>query len=226
MHCLILWTGSEKTDFMAFQLLRTLQKDDIPSAMELSVEANWNQTPEDWQMLIELEPRGCLAIEVENEIAATTTAIFYGHRLAWIGMVLTRMQFRGQGLARRLLTEAANAVRPDENRNCKTRRHRPGQTALRKIRISRGTTSRAVGGPGFYEGCRFSCASFRGGPDRRPRSIRCRPLCFAGETSAEEILRFTISHRTLSPERAGRNHISVPVYAMIRPRQRIATTRR
>jgi len=91
---------------MAFQQLRTLQKDDIPSAMELSVEANWNQTPEDWQMLIELEPRGCLAIEVENEIAATTTALFYGHRLAWIGMVLTRMQFRGQGLARRLLTEA------------------------------------------------------------------------------------------------------------------------
>jgi GNAT superfamily N-acetyltransferase len=89
----------------AAEQLRCLKIEDIPSAMELSMEANWNQTPEDWQMLIELAPEGCLAIEVEGEIAATTTALFYGQRLAWIGMVLTRMKFRGQGLARRLLTE-------------------------------------------------------------------------------------------------------------------------
>jgi GNAT superfamily N-acetyltransferase len=85
--------------------LRFLKIEDIPSAMELSVEANWNQTPEDWQMLIELAPQGCLAMGVEGEIAATTTVLCYGQRLAWIGMVLTRTKFRGQGLARRLLTE-------------------------------------------------------------------------------------------------------------------------
>jgi RimJ/RimL family protein N-acetyltransferase len=89
----------------ADEQLRFLIIEDIPSAMELSAEANWNQTPEDWQMLIELAPEGCLAIEVEGEIAATTTVLFYGQRLAWIGMVLTRMKFRGQGLARRLLAE-------------------------------------------------------------------------------------------------------------------------
>ena len=89
----------------AGEQLRFLKIEDIPSAMELSVEANWNQTPEDWQMLIELAPQGCLAIEVEGEIAATTTVLFYEQRLAWIGMVLTRVKFRGQGLARRLLTE-------------------------------------------------------------------------------------------------------------------------
>lgn len=86
--------------------LRLLTAEDIPSAMQLSVEANWNQTPDDWGMLIELAPQGCLAIEVDGEIAATTTLLGYGRQLAWIGMVLTRVRFRGRGLARRLLTEA------------------------------------------------------------------------------------------------------------------------
>ena len=85
---------------------RLLKMEDIPSAMELSVEANWNQTPDDWKMLIELAPEGCLAIAVDGEIAATTILLGYGQRLAWIGMVLTRVKFRGRGLARRLLTEA------------------------------------------------------------------------------------------------------------------------
>ena len=186
MHCLILWTGSEKTDFMAFQLLRTLQKDDIPSAMELSVEANWNQTPEDWQMLIELEPRGCLAIEVENEIAATTTAIFYGHRLAWIGMVLTRMQFRGQGLARRLLTEALTRCDRMKIETVKLDATDLGKPLYEKFGFRVEQRAERWAGPGSTKVALFSCASFRGGPDRRPRSIRCRPLCFAGETSAKK----------------------------------------
>ncbi len=85
---------------------RKLLLSDIPAAMELSAEAGWNQTAEDWRMLIGLSPKGCLAIEVEGVLAATTTLLCYGERLAWIGMVLTRVPYRGRGYARRLMTEA------------------------------------------------------------------------------------------------------------------------
>src|SRR6266704_1005113 len=87
-------------------VLRRLLASDIPAAMQLSEQAGWNQTTEDWRMLMDLAPEGCFAIEVDGELAATTTLICYGRRLAWIGMVLTSASYRGRGFARRLLTKA------------------------------------------------------------------------------------------------------------------------
>src|SRR5882724_870101 len=86
--------------------VRLLNAGDIPAAVQLSAEAGWNQTREDWQLLVDLAPEGCLATEVNGELAATTTLFCYGQRLAWIGMVLTKVPYRGHGLARGLLTEA------------------------------------------------------------------------------------------------------------------------
>lgn len=90
--------GSEK--------LRRLRADDIPAAAELSAQAAWNQTEEDWRTLLELSPDGCLAIEVDGHLAATTTLLCYGRRLAWIGMVLTKTKYQRCGFARRLMAHA------------------------------------------------------------------------------------------------------------------------
>ena len=89
-------------------IFRQLVVSDIPAAVGLSEQAGWNQTGDDWRLLIDLAPEGCLAIEIDGELAATTTLLCYGQRLAWIGMVLTKMSYRGRGLARRLLTQALN----------------------------------------------------------------------------------------------------------------------
>lgn len=91
---------------MSDGVLRTLKTSDIPAALELSAGAGWNQTADDWCMLVELAPEGCFAIEVEGELASTTTLLCYGTRLAWIGMVLTKNVFRGRGFAKRLLAHA------------------------------------------------------------------------------------------------------------------------
>jgi GNAT superfamily N-acetyltransferase len=85
--------------------LRMMLTRDIPEATQLSAEAGWNQTAKDWRTLIDLAPAGCLAIEAGGELAATATLLSYGKQLAWVGMVLTRVRFRGRGFARRLLTE-------------------------------------------------------------------------------------------------------------------------
>lgn len=86
--------------------LRVLSPDDIPAAMELSSGAGWNQTPADWATLIELAPQSCFAIEMDGMVAATTTLVFYDRQLAWLGMVLTRPEYRGRGFARHLLEHA------------------------------------------------------------------------------------------------------------------------
>lgn len=74
--------------------------------MRLKEAAGWNQTREDWELLLRLAPEGCFGLECDGTLAATTTAVCYGRELAWIGMVLTAPEFRGRGFARRLMEHA------------------------------------------------------------------------------------------------------------------------
>lgn len=74
--------------------------------MCLKQAAGWNQTEADWARLLDLQPDGCFAIEQNGALAATATALVYGADLAWIGMVLTAPEHRGQGFARMLMAEA------------------------------------------------------------------------------------------------------------------------
>lgn len=86
--------------------IRRLAPADILPAMYLSRAAGWNQVPDDWMRLLELEPEGCFGVEEDGRLAATTTAVCFGQRLAWIGMVLTDPAHRRQGHARRLMEHA------------------------------------------------------------------------------------------------------------------------
>lgn len=87
-------------------MIRVLTPADIPGAMRLKEAANWNQTAEDWRMVMHVEPQGCFGLECEGTLAATATAVRYGRELAWIGMVLTHPAMRGRGFARRLMEHA------------------------------------------------------------------------------------------------------------------------
>lgn len=86
-------------------ILRKLTAADVTGAQSLSTEAGWNQTADDWRMLIGLSPQGCIGIEIDGEIASSAVLTCYGAQLAWIGMVLTRIKYRGRGYAMRLLKE-------------------------------------------------------------------------------------------------------------------------
>jgi len=85
--------------------LRLLERDDIPQAWNLSRLAGWNQTPEDWQLLLELAPEGCFCVEWDRTVVSTATLIAYGNRLGFIGMVLTHPDYRRRGCARQLVME-------------------------------------------------------------------------------------------------------------------------
>jgi GNAT superfamily N-acetyltransferase len=83
--------------------VRPLRFADVAAAFELSAAAGWNQTADDWRMLLELAPRGCFGIDSDGKLVASTTLLPYGQRLAWIGMVLTHPSYRHRGFARTLL---------------------------------------------------------------------------------------------------------------------------
>ena len=80
--------------------------DDIPAGMRLKETANWNQTAQDWENVLAIEPQGCWVYESEGNIVGSTTAVAYGEDLAWIGMVLVLPEYRGRGIARALMEHA------------------------------------------------------------------------------------------------------------------------
>lgn len=84
--------------------IRSLQTRDIDDAFELSSLAGWNQTRDDWRLLLE-SAEVCLAVEADGRLASTATLICYGTKLAWVGMVLTHPDFRRRGFARTLMNE-------------------------------------------------------------------------------------------------------------------------
>ncbi len=86
--------------------LRLLRREDLADLMRLKESAGWNQTAQDWERLLELEPEGGFGMERDGVLVATATALAYGQDLAWIGMVLTLPEHRGHGYAGRLMERA------------------------------------------------------------------------------------------------------------------------
>ena len=80
-----------------------MQSSDIGGAMELSNTEGWNQTENDWRLLIEGDRNICIVAEWEKKIIGTTTGINYSNQTAWIGMVLVNKEYRGQGISKSLL---------------------------------------------------------------------------------------------------------------------------
>ncbi len=92
--------------------IRRLCPTDIPEAMRLKDIAGWNQTERDWEVLLDMNPDGCVAAVHNGLVVGTTTATRYGDALAWIGMVLVDPDYRRLGIAARLLDACLEKLDP------------------------------------------------------------------------------------------------------------------
>ncbi len=84
--------------------IRKLKKQDIPDAMRLVYAEGWNQTENDWQILVGGARNVCFAAETECKLVGTATAMNYNNVTAWIGMVLVDREYRGRGISKILLS--------------------------------------------------------------------------------------------------------------------------
>ena len=83
--------------------IRRLVSEDIPAAMGLVFAEGWNQTKNDWQLLINNPQNVCFAAELDGKLVGTATAINYNDEVAWIGMVMVDKECRGRGISKVLL---------------------------------------------------------------------------------------------------------------------------
>jgi GNAT superfamily N-acetyltransferase len=83
-----------------------LTQADLPAAVRLIEQGNWNQTRQDWLRLVRHEPQGCFAARLQGRVVATVTTTVYGAELAWIGMMFVDPEYRRRGIAGVLMDTA------------------------------------------------------------------------------------------------------------------------
>jgi GNAT superfamily N-acetyltransferase len=91
---------------------RAMTRADIPAGLSLCRANGWNQTAEDWELLLARGGDGCRVAVLDHRVVGTATTVIYEGRFAWIGMVLVDEAVRGHGLGRALLQEALSRLGP------------------------------------------------------------------------------------------------------------------
>ncbi|MRI01318.1 GNAT family N-acetyltransferase [Kriegella sp. EG-1] len=98
--------SSQKNQFT----IRPMVIDDMTSIMQLKNAENWNQTNLDWKFLINKNPKHCFVACDKKEIVGTVTAMVYGSKLTWIGMMLVAKNYRGLGISKLLMNTVINKL--------------------------------------------------------------------------------------------------------------------
>ena len=84
---------------------RDMTETDVEDGLRLSRASGWNQTVEDWRLLLSLGP-GLFRVAVDDgRIVASGGAVRYGDALAWICMILVDPARRGHGIGRRVFDD-------------------------------------------------------------------------------------------------------------------------
>jgi GNAT superfamily N-acetyltransferase len=85
---------------------------DVPAAHGLSRAAGWNQSADEWRLLLELNPGRFVAAVAGDHVVGTGGAACYGTQLAWICMILVDPQWRGRGLGGAIVEAVLERVGP------------------------------------------------------------------------------------------------------------------
>lgn len=83
--------------------IRPMHFTDIEQAMLLVKEAHWNQTPEDWTLLLNLKGTHLVATD-DGTIAGSIAGLDYG-AFVWVAMVLVLPPYRRRGIATALMEQ-------------------------------------------------------------------------------------------------------------------------
>lgn len=79
--------------------IRTFEREDIPAALALCAQVNWNHLAADWERCLALNPEACLGGFEGGELKATCTLTPFGS-IGWVGTFLVDQSLRGKGFGK------------------------------------------------------------------------------------------------------------------------------
>jgi GNAT superfamily N-acetyltransferase len=81
--------------------IKTFGYADIPAALRLCEQVNWNHLTADWARSLTLNPDACLGGFEDGELKATCTLTSFG-TVGWVGTFLVDQTLRGKGYGKRI----------------------------------------------------------------------------------------------------------------------------
>lgn len=90
--------------------VRVMTECDIGFATEMTDIEKWGYVREDFQRLVYLEPDGCFVALHDNDKIGMVTTTTYGD-YAFLGCLIVREQFRGQGIGEKLMIHAVEYLK-------------------------------------------------------------------------------------------------------------------
>jgi GNAT superfamily N-acetyltransferase len=90
--------------------IKTFGHADIPAALRLCEQANWNHLAADWARARTLTPDACLGGFEHGEMKATCTLTPFG-TVGWVGTFLVDQTLRGKGYGKRMFEAILEAAR-------------------------------------------------------------------------------------------------------------------
>ncbi len=95
-------------------LIRPMRHEEISTALILSQAAGWNQTEQDWNLVLEQGGGRGLVACCQGELIGTVTILPYQDRFHWVGMMLVADEFQRRGIGRALLAKALDQLKETE----------------------------------------------------------------------------------------------------------------
>ena len=90
--------------------IKTFGRSDIPAALALCGQVNWNHVAADWERCLALNPAGCLGGFQGGELKATCTLTPFG-TVGWVGTFLVDQALRGKGYGKMIFEALLEAAR-------------------------------------------------------------------------------------------------------------------
>lgn len=86
--------------------LRLLNRSDLAAVTAFRDMAGWNQSLQDWERFLKLNPPGCFACEIGGTVVGVVTTVVYGGGAGCIGVLFVSPLHRRQGFGKTLFQSA------------------------------------------------------------------------------------------------------------------------
>ncbi|MCX7592048.1 MAG: GNAT family N-acetyltransferase [Kiritimatiellae bacterium] len=90
--------------------IRPMIAEDIPTVAALGRTVGFNQTEADWQMFLDVAPRGSFVAVHNGQVVGAVVALLYGSSVEWLGLILVEPSFRSLGIGEKLVSEVIVSI--------------------------------------------------------------------------------------------------------------------
>jgi predicted N-acetyltransferase YhbS len=113
--------------------IRVLNESDVAAATALANVEGWNQTSQDWRLILRHSAGGSFMASLGGRMIGTVSTVKYAAALGWIGMLVVVEKHRGQGVGRSLMQAAMNYLQESGVQGVKLDATPAGQPLYRSL---------------------------------------------------------------------------------------------